>query len=113
MARRVVDEPLDPEPEIRAVADPESGALVVLRAPGADAGGPADPDRARSFAEGVLEELEAETVRRFGVRRCALRHRPAAGPGEAAFLAVVRAPHRADAFEAAEWAMAEARERLP
>lgn len=124
MTRRIVDGPLAPGSLVGETPDPASGALVVLCGPAAaDPAAAAPPDeQGRAGREGsrpsdgrcgrILAELEEEILRRFGARRCRLRFRPNAPPGETALAAVVRAPHRRDAFEAARWAVAEARRRL-
>lgn len=107
---RVVDGPLDPTPLVRSGGDPACGALVVLS-------GPAGQGRGGGSAgagglERSLEELEEAAASRFGVRRCGLALRRDAPPGATEAVAVVRALHRAAAFEAARWALAAARERL-
>lgn len=139
MTRRVVEEPLDPSSLARGTEDAASGALVVLCEPardvgdggagaprgegarpngtdgGPDAGRPETPageGPAERRAERTLEALEEEALDRFAVRRCRLRLRPGAPRGETAVVAVVRAPHRQDAFDAAQWAVAAVRERL-
>lgn len=126
MTRRVVDEPLDPESLVRGTADAESGALVVLSGPAAAADGSSAGEGSTEAGGGAvlgeaggpepaaraLEELEEEVLDRFDVRRCRLQLRPDAPPDEPAIVAVVRAPHRRDAFEAARWAVASVRERV-
>jgi len=111
MARRVVDEPLEPGDEFGESPDPESGAVVVVTAPAPDGGAPASDDDG-SAAEGDLEGVESDAVDRFDIRLCRIRIRPRAGDGEPGMLAVVRAPHRRDAFEAARWALDQVRTRL-
>lgn len=110
MTSRVVDGPPDPAPLIRSSGDPVCGALVVLTG----RAGEGDADRAGGGAglEAFLEELEEAALARHEVRRCRLalgRDRPT---GEAEVVAVVRAPHRAAAFEAARWALTAVRDRL-
>ena len=62
----------------------------------------------------VLAEIADEVEARFGVRRLAIVHRTGAVPlGEAAVAIVAVAPHRAEAFAAAEYAMDETKARAP
>ncbi len=62
----------------------------------------------------VLEEIADEAEVRFGVRRLAIVHRTGRVPlGEAAVAIVAVAPHRAEAFDAAEYAMDETKARAP
>jgi molybdopterin synthase catalytic subunit len=62
----------------------------------------------------VLEEIADEAEARFGVRRLAIVHRTGRVPlGEAAVAIVAVAPHRAEAFAAAEYAMDETKARAP
>lgn len=125
MERRIADEPLDPDALARETRDEESGALVTVcdRAPagpardgagepGADDGGSGLGARAIQRAERRLAELEDAAVGRFEVRRCRLQVRPGAPAGEPAVVAVVRAAHRSDAFDAAGWAVATVREQV-
>jgi molybdopterin synthase catalytic subunit len=62
----------------------------------------------------VLGEIADEVEARFGVRRLAIVHRTGRVPlGEAAVAIVAVAPHRAEAFDAAEYAMDETKARAP
>jgi molybdopterin synthase catalytic subunit/molybdopterin converting factor small subunit len=62
----------------------------------------------------VLAEIADEAEARFGVRRLAIVHRTGRVPlGEAAVAIVAVAPHRAEAFDAAEYAMDETKARAP
>lgn len=66
------------------------------------------------MAERVLEELEEETCRRFGVAECRIVHRIGElGIGEASVLVAVRSAHRGDAFSAGQYAIDTLKERLP
>ncbi|SEO60304.1 molybdenum cofactor biosynthesis protein MoaE [Aquisalimonas asiatica] len=66
------------------------------------------------MAEKVLEELEQETVQRFGVAECRIMHRIGElGIGEASVLVAVRSAHRADSFNAGQYAIDTLKERLP
>lgn len=117
---RIVDGPLDAAPLVRDAGDPASGALVVLTTagaadalPGADLEGDDDvrgeggsAPSGRAGLERAVREVESRALERFRIRSCRLQLRPAASDGETAVLAVVRAPHRAAAFDAASWATA-------
>lgn len=106
MTDRVVEGPLAPAELAGGEDDPGAGALVVLTGAAEDAAG------AGARADRLLAELEDLVLRRTGARRCRLRFRPGAPPGEPAVVAAVRAAHRREAFEAARRAVAGARARL-
>ncbi len=62
----------------------------------------------------VLGEIADEVAARFGVDRLAIVHRTGPVPlGEPAVAIVAVAPHRAEAFDAAEYAMDETKARAP
>ncbi len=62
----------------------------------------------------VLDEIADEVERRFGVTRLAIVHRTGRVPlGDAAVAIVAVSPHRAEAFDAAEYAMDETKARAP
>lgn len=110
MTSRVVDGPPDPAPLIRSSGDPACGALVVLSGPAGEGG--ADPAGGGDGVEVFLEELEEAALARHEVRRCRLALGRDGPAGEGEVVAVVRAPHRAAAFEAARWSLAAVRDRL-
>lgn len=100
-------------------ASPECGALVVF-------GGTVrlyNDDREVTrldysvyapLAEKALSEIERETERRYGVTACRIRHRLGElAVGEMSVLVVVRAPHRAEAFEAARYAIDTLKHTVP
>lgn len=111
MTPRVVDGPLDPAGLARGAEDPASGALVVVT--GARGGTDPAADADAEALDRSLGSIEDETLDRFAVRRCRLRVRAGAPRGEPVVAAMVRAPHRGPAFDAARWAVASALERLP
>jgi molybdopterin synthase catalytic subunit len=62
----------------------------------------------------TLDEIADEVEARFGVRRLAIVHRTGrVSLGEAAVAIVAVSPHRAEAFDAAEYAMDETKARAP
>ncbi len=98
-------------------ADPEAGALVIF-------GGTVRFDgRVQAIDYSVyaplaiktLRELETETLARFAdVRKLRIVHRTGLlAVGELSVLIVLRAGHRKQAFEAAQWAMDTLKARVP
>ncbi len=66
------------------------------------------------LAEKTLADIEAECLRKFSILRCRLLHRTGTLKlGELSVLIVVRAAHRAAAFEAARWAIDTLKQRVP
>ncbi len=66
------------------------------------------------MAEKVMDELESETVRRFGVTRCRIEHRIGdLKVGEASVAIAVSSPHRADAIRACHWAIDTLKQTVP
>ena len=107
----VTQEPLDSAPLVEAVAAPDMGALVTF------AGVVRNNFAGRStayleyeayvpMAESVLAQLAAEAQAQWGTGAIAIHHRIGRLEiGETAVLIVVAAPHRHEAFEAAEQIM--------
>jgi molybdopterin synthase catalytic subunit len=116
---RITDQVLDAEILKRETENPACGALVVFE------GVVRNHHRGRQvqrmeytaykpLAERVLQELEEEAKRRFGVAECRIVHRIGElAIGEASVVIVVRSMHRADAFDAAEWAIDTLKQRVP
>ncbi|MBA2664659.1 MAG: molybdenum cofactor biosynthesis protein MoaE [Bradymonadaceae bacterium] len=66
------------------------------------------------IAAGVLAAIEQEVLTRFATRRCRIQHRIGrVEVGQSSVLVVVRAAHRAAAFEGARYAIDELKERTP
>jgi molybdopterin synthase catalytic subunit len=66
------------------------------------------------MAEEQLEQLRAEAVERFGLTELRIVHRfGELLPGDNVVLIVAASEHRAEAFEAAAWCIAELKERVP
>lgn len=119
MGRWVTETPLDLAALLAETDDPACGGLVVF-------GGTVRnenegrPVRAVTYeahialAEKVLRELETEVLARFPVRHCRIQHRIGTlRLGEPSVYIVVRAGHRAEAFDAAEYAIDELKQRVP
>mgnify|MGYP001550796957 CR=1 FL=1 len=66
------------------------------------------------MAEKKLAELEAQTLERWPIIRCAVVHRVGRlDPGEASVAIAVSSPHREDAFEAGKWLIDTLKEVVP
>ena len=119
MGRWITENPLDLNQLLQETADPGSGGLVIFCGTVRNEN---DGKRVRaityeahtSLAEKVLREIEEEVLSRFDVRRCRIQHRVGMLPlGEPSVIVVVRAAHRAQAFEAARHAIDELKQRAP
>lgn len=111
MAQHVTDQSLDLEALLAETASPDCGALVVF------AGTVRIENEGRRvaainysayvpLAEKALADIERETLRRFDITRCEIRHRIGdLALGDMSVVVVVRAPHRAAAFEAGRYAI--------
>lgn len=116
---RLSEGALSLEELLGTTVSPEAGALVVF------AGTVRDHNDARSvkrltysayapLAEKVLAGIEEETRERFDIVSCRIRHRVGTlDIGEMSVLVVVRAVHRAEAFEAARYAIEAVKHRAP
>ncbi|MFM8705474.1 MAG: molybdenum cofactor biosynthesis protein MoaE [Planctomycetia bacterium] len=66
------------------------------------------------MARGELERLRDEAIARFGLESCAIVHRLGTVPvGEASVAIAASAPHRREAFAAAEWHMEQVKRVVP
>ncbi|TAL87891.1 MAG: molybdenum cofactor biosynthesis protein MoaE [Rhodanobacter sp.] len=111
MQPHITDQPLDPEALLRATESPESGALVVF---GGTVRAHNDGRKVTAInysayeplAEKAIAEIERETMRRFDIQHCQIRHRIGdLAIGDMSVLVVVRAEHRGEAFEAGRYAI--------
>ena len=111
MNERVNSEAIDIEALLAGTESPDAGALVVF-------GGTVrrhHDDKAvtaieysayEPLAEKALAEVEAEAMARFDILSCVIRHRTGKlEVGELSVVVVVRAAHRAEAFEAGRFAI--------
>lgn len=111
MAQHITDEPLDLDAMLAETESPDCGALVVFAGTTRienDGRKVTDIDYTAyaPLAEKVLADLERETLRRFRISQCRIRHRTGnLRIGETSVIVVVRAPHRGDAFEAGRYAI--------
>lgn len=66
------------------------------------------------MAAEMLRRLRDDAIRRFGLLGCAIEHRlGVVGVGEASVAVAVSAPHRREAFAAAEWVMERIKADVP
>ena len=73
-----------------------------------------DYDAHEPLAAATLEGLRRDAIARFGLTACVIVHRLGrVPPGEAAVAVATSAPHRAEAFAAAEWLMAAIKRDAP
>jgi molybdopterin synthase catalytic subunit len=119
MSHWITDQPLQLATLLRETEDPGSGGLAIfcgtvrnenegklVRAITYEAHVP--------LAENVLRALEEEVLSHFDVRRCRIQHRVGTLQlGESSVIVVVRAAHRAEAFQAAQYAIDELKQRAP
>ncbi len=119
MGRWIVAEPLDLAPLLSETEDHASGALVIFLGTVRNEN-EGQPVRSMSYeahvsmAEKVLAEIEAEAVAHFGVRHCRIQHRIGhLELGEPSVQIVVRAAHRAAAYDASRYAIDELKQRAP
>lgn len=119
MSHHLSEDPLELDTLLNETDSPECGALVVF------AGtvrrhneGQQVTDLSYSvyqpLAEKALADIEQDTLARFEVSSCRIRHRVGdLKIGDMSVLVVVRAAHRADAFEAARHAIDTVKQTVP
>ena len=119
MGRWISKNPLDLQRILDESEDPSCGGLVIFSGTirdhneGKDVEG-ISYDAHPELASKVLEELEHEVLKKFDIKQCRLQHRIGhIGLGEPSVYVVTRSVHRADAFEAAKYAIDELKERAP
>jgi len=110
---------LDLESLLAETAAPDSGALVVFGGTVRNMNG-GRPVSGMSYsayaplAEKSLAEIEQDTLQRFDIQHCRILHRTGELTlQEFSILVVVRAAHRAAAFEAARYAIDTLKQRVP
>jgi molybdopterin synthase catalytic subunit len=116
---RVAEAALDPEALRAALTDARAGALVLFEGRARDHhDGKAvlrlSYEAYAPMAEKELERLRGEAIGRFGLIGCAIHHRVGDVPlTEAAVIVATSSAHRAEAFQAAAWAMDEIKASVP
>ena len=104
-------DPLDPAPLTKLVASPDMGAVVTFAGVvrnnfGGRATAYLEYEAFEPMAAQVLAQLATEAQAQWGTGAIAIHHRVGRlAIGETAVLIVVAAPHRHEAFEAAEQIM--------
>lgn len=119
MHERIRREPLSLDALLTVTQSPATGALTIFagtvrRHNGGREVTALEYSVYEPLAERRLEEIEREAERRFGVTCCRIQHR--VGPldiGDTSVLIVVRAPHRAEAFAAARYAIDTVKHTVP
>jgi molybdopterin synthase catalytic subunit len=118
-AVRLGREPIDPAWLLAAVADPAAGGNVLFlgTARGITAGVVTSLltyDAHEPLARATLEQLRRQALARFGLVACAVWHRlGAVTPGATSVAVAASAPHRREAFAAAEWLMERIKAEVP
>jgi molybdopterin synthase catalytic subunit len=111
--------PLEPAPLITLVQAPDMGAIVTFAGIVRDNFGGRttaylEYEAFAPMAVAVLEQIATEAQGRWNTGRIAVHHRIGRLEiGQTAVLIVVAAPHRHEAFEAAEWMMDRIKEIAP
>lgn len=115
----VTSDPLDPAPLVALVQAPDMGAIVTFAGVVRDNFGGRktaflEYEAYPGMAETVLAQIAAEARARWQTGAIAVHHRIGRLEiGDTAVLVVVAAPHRREAFEAAEWIMDRIKEIAP
>lgn len=119
MTHHVQSEPLSMDALIAETDSPEAGALIVFSGTVREhnegkAVATIEYSAYEPVAERRLREIEQDTQQRFDVTCCRIQHR--IGPmaiGDSSVMIVVRAPHRADAYEASRYAIDTVKQSVP
>lgn len=116
---RIQSEPLALEPLLLATERPDCGALAIFAGAvrnhheGAQVSHLIYTAHA-ALCDKIIKAVEQETQEQFKVPECRIVHRTGRlGIGEIAIYAVVRAPHRAEAFAALRHAVDATKHRAP
>jgi molybdopterin synthase catalytic subunit len=115
----LVRDPIDTAPLLRHVSHAAAGANVLFVGTTRAITGNVvtrslDYEAHEPLAEAQLRELADEAVRTFALVACAVAHRLGTVPvGEASVAVATSAPHRREAFAAAEWLMERIKEGVP
>ncbi|HMO56381.1 MAG TPA: molybdopterin converting factor subunit 1 [Roseiflexaceae bacterium] len=118
-AFRITSAPIEPAPLVALVQSPAMGAIVTFAGVarnnfGGRATAYLEYEAFAPMAVRVLEDIAAEACARWSTGAIAIHHRIGRlAIGETAVLIVVAAPHRHEAFSAAEWIMDRIKERAP
>ena len=119
MAVRVQDSPFDIGAEVSAFAKDRSdiGAIVTFTGVVRDVGDGLQHmliEHYPAMTQAAIEKIEEEAVQRWNLGDSLIIHRfGELKPGEAIMMVATAAPHRADAFRAAEFRMDYLKSRAP
>lgn len=112
------DQPLSLDDLLTQTDDPSSGALVVFAGTVRNHNENRPVERIdysayAPLAERSMAEIETETLERYAITACRVCHRTGTLEiGDVSIYAVVRAAHRAEAFDAARWAVEALKHRV-
>lgn len=112
-------EPIDCGLVLQQVRSKRAGAVVLFLGTTREITGTRqtrclDYEAYAEMARRKLEELESDARRRWGVEQCAIVHRLGRlEPGETSVAIAVSAPHRREAFQAAQWMIDTIKETVP
>lgn len=115
----LVRRPIDPQRLLAAVANADAGANVLFTGTARNhgAGGPTvglEYEAHEPMAGPALERLCTVAVERFRLSACAVEHRLGrVAVGEVSVAVAASAPHRREAFAAAEWLMERIKREVP
>ena len=116
---RLVRDPIDGAAVLAAVAAPEAGGNVLFLGStrGVTAGVTTlglDYEAHEPLALAMLEELCSAAMERFSLSGCVIVHRLGrVAVGEASIAIAASAPHRKEAFAAAEWLLERVKAEVP
>ncbi|MCA9188202.1 MAG: molybdenum cofactor biosynthesis protein MoaE [Pirellulaceae bacterium] len=115
----IVENSIDLDSVVRSVEDPAAGGVVLFLGTtrqftrGRETLS-LDYDCYREMALAKMEQLAEQARQRWPIVRCSLVHRIGhLGLTEASVAVAVSTPHRADAFDAAEWLIDELKKSVP
>lgn len=116
---QITSDPIDNSAVLGHVASNRAGAVVLFLGTTREFTGDRrteslDYECYGDMAEKKLAELEAQTLERWPIIRCAIVHRVGRlDLGEASVAIAVSSPHRGDAFEAGKWLIDTLKEVVP
>jgi molybdopterin synthase catalytic subunit len=116
---QITSDPIDNAAVLGHVASNRAGAVVLFLGTTREFTGDRrteslDYECYGEMAEKKMAELEAQTLERWPIIRCAIVHRVGRlDPGEASVAIAVSSPHRGDAFEAGKWLIDTLKEVVP
>ncbi|MFH1017820.1 MAG: molybdenum cofactor biosynthesis protein MoaE [Pseudomonadota bacterium] len=115
----ITDRPIDLDRLKEAIREPSCGGHAIFVGTVRNGGRRGEVVRLEyeayvSMAEKVLDEIAAETAKKFGAKIGRIVHRVGViEPGEVSVVVVFSSPHRKEAFEACSYAVNELKRRAP